>query len=96
MLDVPPTPLDTLRRVADLGRQAGLAHVYVGNAPELGLENTFCAGCGGVLIERRGYEVHSRLAADGSCPSCGRMLAGRGLATPGAGGRRLPGPVWLS
>ena len=55
LLDVPPTPLTTLRRVADLGREAGLAHVYVGNAPELGLEDTCCAGCGRVVIERRGY-----------------------------------------
>ena len=60
MLDVPPTPLETLRRVADLGREAGLVHVYVGNAPELGLEDTQCAGCGRLLIERRGYRVHVR------------------------------------
>jgi pyruvate formate lyase activating enzyme len=84
MLDVPPTPLETLRRVADLGRDAGLVHVYVGNAPELGLEDTHCAGCGRLLIERRGYEVHVRLATDGTCPGCGRALAGRGLAGPAA------------
>ncbi len=82
LLDVPPTPLETLRRVADLGRDAGLAHVYVGNAPELGLEDTCCAGCNRVLIERRGYEVHVRLAADGTCPGCGHVLAGRGLGRP--------------
>ena len=40
MPDTPPTPLETLRRAADLGREAGLVHVYVGNAPELGLEHT--------------------------------------------------------
>ena len=79
LLDVPPTPLETLGRVADLGREAGLAHVYVGNAPELGLEDTHCAGCGRLLIERRGYSVSNHLEADGRCPGCGRMLAGRGL-----------------
>ena len=82
MLDVPPTPLETLRRVADLGREAGLVHVYVGNAPELGLEDTHCAGCGRLLIERRAYDVQVRLAAGGSCPGCGRVLAGRALAGP--------------
>ena len=82
----------TLRRVADLGREAGLAHVYVGNAPELGLEDTHCAGCGRVLIERRGYEV--ALAARGrrELPGCGRMLAGRGLASPAPASRRSRGP----
>jgi pyruvate formate lyase activating enzyme len=82
MLDVPPTPLETLRRVADLGREAGLVHVYVGNAPELGLEDTHCAGCGRLLIERRAYDVQVRLAPGGSCPGCGRVLAGRGVAGP--------------
>jgi pyruvate formate lyase activating enzyme len=78
--DVPPTPTATLARAAAIGREAGLVHVYVGNAPEIALEDTACAGCGAVLIERRGYRAHSRLTADGACPSCGRALAGIGLA----------------
>ena len=76
MTDTPPTPLETLRRAADLGREAGLRHVYVGNAPELGLEDTRCAGCGRRLIERHGYRVRNHLAEDGTCPDCGRALAG--------------------
>jgi pyruvate formate lyase activating enzyme len=76
MTDTPPTPLEDLRRAADLGREAGLRHVYVGNAPELELEDTSCAGCGLRLIERRGYRVRNHLAVDGTCPSCGRALAG--------------------
>jgi pyruvate formate lyase activating enzyme len=80
LLDVPPTPFETLRRAVDIGRAAGLHHIYVGNAPELGLEDTCCAGCGRTLIERHGYRVTLHLAADGSCPGCGRTLAGRDLA----------------
>lgn len=79
LVDVAPTPLTTLRRVADLGRRAGLAHVYVGNAPELGLEDTHCAGCGRVVIERRGYTTRNRLSAQGTCVGCGRALAGLAL-----------------
>jgi pyruvate formate lyase activating enzyme len=82
MLDVPPTPIETLRRAADLGREAGLAYVYVGNAPELGLEDTSCVGCGRRLIERYGYRVRTHLTSGGACPSCGRVLAGLGLARP--------------
>jgi pyruvate formate lyase activating enzyme len=74
--------LATLARAADIGREAGLVHVYVGNAPELGLEDTRCAGCGRRLIERQAYRVRSHLTADGSCPHCGRPLAGRDLARP--------------
>ena len=46
MRDVPPTPIATLRRAAEIGREAGLRYVYVGNAPELQMEDTRCAGCG--------------------------------------------------
>jgi len=80
MPDTPATPLETLRRAADIGREAGLVHVYVGNAPELDLEDTHCAGCGRRLIERYGYRIRNGLADDGTCPGCGRRLAGVGLA----------------
>jgi pyruvate formate lyase activating enzyme len=79
MQDVPPTPPATLRRAAEIGREAGLLHVYVGNAPELSLEDTTCVGCGRVLIERHGYRTDVRLADDGTCPACARPLAGRFL-----------------
>ncbi|MEW5991685.1 MAG: AmmeMemoRadiSam system radical SAM enzyme [Chloroflexota bacterium] len=84
MLDVPPTPTTTLLRAAEIGRAAGLRHVYVGNAPELGLEDTRCAGCGIVTIERSGYRTHSRLTVEGACPGCGRPLEGVGLACAAA------------
>ncbi len=77
MMDVPSTPAATLRRAAELGRETGLRHVYVGNAPELGQENTLCAGCGRLLIERAGYRCRSVLGARGVCPDCGRPLEGR-------------------
>jgi pyruvate formate lyase activating enzyme len=79
LLDVPPTPPLALARAAAIGRDAGLVHVYVGNAPELGAEDTRCAGCGAVLIERYGYRTRSRLTAAGTCPACDRPLAGIGL-----------------
>jgi pyruvate formate lyase activating enzyme len=85
----PPTPLTTLRMAADIGREAGLRHVYVGNAPELGLEDTRCVGCGALLLARRGYHLIRRLADDGTCPDCGRALAGRALEA-GAAARAVP------
>jgi len=87
MATVPPTPLATLQRAADIGRAAGLRHVYVGNAPELHLEDTICPGCGLVLVERRGYRSRAFLDAGGACPSCGRPLEGRwpGIRATGTG-----------
>lgn len=79
MPDAPPTPLETLRRAAEIGRDAGLAHVYVGNAPELEAEDTRCAACGRTVIQRHGYRVRSLLADDGTCRDCGAALTGLGM-----------------
>ena len=89
MTDTPPTPLATLRLAAEIGQAAGLRHVYVGNAPELGMEDTHCAGCGALLLERSGYHMSRHLAEDGTCPNCARPLAGRALELGAASG-----PVW--
>lgn len=80
MRDVPATPAATLIRAAAIGREAGLDHVYVGNAPELGLEDTRCASCGTLLVERPGYGVRNHLV-NGDCPGCGRPMPGIGLAS---------------
>ena len=85
MLDTPPTPAATLLRAAAIGRDAGLDHVYVGNAPEIGREDTSCPSCDRVLVERAGYRAVSRLTPDGACPGCRRPLEGIALG-PG----RLP------
>ncbi len=95
LLDVPPTPRSTLRRAAEIGREAGLRYVYVGNAPELGLEDTRCAGCGLVLVERSGCRCHSVLGPGGACPGCGRLLEGRWdpAADPVTGGPGRAGAI---
>ncbi len=79
MYDVAPTPPATLLRAAAIGRAAGLHYVYVGNAPDLGYEDTRCAGCGELLIERSGYRTRSYLSDGGTCPRCARPLEGVGL-----------------
>ncbi len=78
--DVPPTPVASLWRAAEIGHESGLVHVYIGNAPELEAEDTRCAGCGRVVIERHGYRVRNHLRPDATCRGCGRRLAGIGLS----------------
>jgi pyruvate formate lyase activating enzyme len=74
MLDKPQTPVDTVHRAAEIGREAGLRYVYVGNAPGNMYENTLCPACGAVAIARIGY--HTTLNLEGSrCASCGQELA---------------------
>jgi pyruvate formate lyase activating enzyme len=70
--DKPPTPLATLRRAREIGIEAGLHYVYLGNVSEPGSEDTRCPGCGGVLVRRDGYAVLEKAGSDGRCPGCGR------------------------
>jgi pyruvate formate lyase activating enzyme len=55
MTDVPPTPVETLRRAREIGLEAGLRYVYLGNVP--GEANTVCHACGKTLIRRSGYRI---------------------------------------
>ena len=76
LTDRPPTPPATLLRSREIALEEGLRHVYLGNLPGQGGEDTRCAGCGGVLFRREGYRVVSRSLVSGCCPDCGRPLAG--------------------
>jgi pyruvate formate lyase activating enzyme len=77
MLDVPPTPAATLLRAREIGREAGLHHVYIGNLRLPGGADTRCPGCGRLLIRREGFGVaETDLDGGGACPGCGRRLAG--------------------
>src|SRR5450759_2439932 len=72
MTDPDNTSASDLMRAAEIGRRAGLRHVYAGNLPgEVGdLENTRCATCGELLIRRFDYRVTEyRITPDGRCPS---------------------------
>lgn len=79
-MENPDTPVETLLRAAEIGRQAGLKFVYAGNLPgEVGeLENTRCHQCGETLIERWGYFIRSyRITEEGLCPKCRTTVPGR-------------------
>lgn len=71
---LPQTPKTTLERAFEVGREAGLDYVYLGNFPGHPAENTVCPGCGAMLIERRGYGIERAQLADGRCLACGRSV----------------------
>ena len=79
MYDRGATPAVVLRRAYDLGREAGLRYVYVGNMPGAGLEDTTCPGCGKTVIERRGFQITRRQMAGGKCEACGTVIEGVGM-----------------
>ncbi len=73
MLDVPPTPLSSLEKAVEIGREKGIKYIYVGNVPEN--EDTVCPKCGFHVIERVGYQVVNHLD-HGKCPKCGYKIEG--------------------
>jgi len=79
MRDRPPTPVSTLQRAWEIGREAGLRYVYVGNVPGQASENTICHQCGETLIARFGYQILKYQIADGRCIRCGTPVAGVGM-----------------
>ena len=76
LADRPPTPIKTLQSAREIGRLAGLKHVYTGNAPGDEGENTFCPSCGETLIERLGFRVGEVRLKDGRCAKCGTAIEG--------------------
>jgi pyruvate formate lyase activating enzyme len=71
----PSTPLSALERGWQIGQEEGLEFVYLGNVTGHRMENTYCPGCGELLIERRGLSVlYNRLNDPPTCPACGRAI----------------------
>ncbi len=70
---LPDTPLETLRRAYEIGKEAGLKYVYTGNIPGLPSEDTVCPKCQAVAIDRTGYMIH-RYDNNGKCSECDEDL----------------------
>lgn len=72
------TPIRSLLRAREIGREEGLHYVYLGNVPqEEEAEHTICPGCGTVVIRRWGFTVVENRLQAGRCPDCHRLVAGR-------------------
>jgi pyruvate formate lyase activating enzyme len=75
----PATPVPTLEQAQRIGQEAGLRHVYIGNVAGHPGENTFCAECGTILVNRDALGlIRSCLTSGEACPACGEQIAGVG------------------
>jgi pyruvate formate lyase activating enzyme len=75
LIDLPPTPIETIRKARDIGLKSGLRYVYQGNVPGED-ENTYCYNCGKLLISRYVYEILENKVIKSACPSCGTEIDG--------------------
>ncbi len=74
--NIPSTPVKTLQTARQIGIDSGLQFVYTGNIPGDKGENTYCPGCGKLLVGRKGFKVTENHIADGSCSYCRQSIAG--------------------
>ena len=74
MADKPPTPIPTMEMAREVGKEAGLQFIYLGNVALPRGEGTVCPKCHHLIAERHGFGVMKVEARDGHCPICGQDL----------------------
>ena len=78
MKDIGNTPVTRMKFAYDVGKDAGLKYVYLGNIQCAHCEDTSCPQCHKKVIQRNWF--HVQLPTDstfsGVCPSCGTKIDG--------------------
>ncbi len=68
------TPLSTLDKAYQIGKELGLQYIYYGNVPKN--NTTYCPHCQEEIIKRNGYLVEVIKNFSGNCPKCGKFIVG--------------------
>jgi pyruvate formate lyase activating enzyme len=76
LTDRRPTPVETLKTARQIGLEAGLKYVYIGNVPGCGGENTYCPNCGNSVINRFHYNTQVSLIEGHHCAYCHQSIDG--------------------
>ncbi|GHT20658.1 AmmeMemoRadiSam system radical SAM enzyme [Planctomycetales bacterium] len=77
LLDLSPTPPETLLTARQIALAAGLRYVYTGNIFNPEGETTFCPRCGQAVISRNRCRITDyRLDKSGHCTFCGNTIYG--------------------
>lgn len=73
VMDLSPTPFETLDKSYRIAKDSGMKYVYLGNVRD-DRNNTYCPECGKLLIERRGMNMGHNYIKNGKCPYCGTKI----------------------
>lgn len=76
MADHPVTPISTILKSVEIGREAGLRYVYAGNVSTDRFENTYCPFCSALLVRRKEFTIIRNKVKNGACNNCGTRIAG--------------------
>jgi pyruvate formate lyase activating enzyme len=74
--DYPSSPIEALEDIYRMAKEEGLRYPYLGNVSGHPYQNTTCAACGELLIDRRTEGSVVVTLAGASCPACGAGIPG--------------------
>jgi len=69
-----PTKLKSIMDCYEIGKEAGLNYVYLGNIPSP--NETFCPKCDESIIKRFKSKIEYNYLTDGKCPKCDKKIDG--------------------
>jgi pyruvate formate lyase activating enzyme len=76
LMNVRPTPPESIQTARDIGYEAGLKYVYTGNLPGDDGEKTYCHECKELLVDRFGFYVRKNVIKNNQCPKCKAQIPG--------------------
>jgi pyruvate formate lyase activating enzyme len=76
LLNLPPTPVETLEKAYETAVQEGLHYVTIGNVPGHEHNSTFCPNCKKKIVHRIHFHVIKNDIADGKCKFCEYPITG--------------------
>jgi len=74
--DSKSTPAETIHKAREIGLEAGLEYVYVGNIGGDAGEDTYCPECKTKLIDRNLFNISENRIRNGRCPVCNKKISG--------------------
>ena len=69
------TPVSTMERAREIGREKGLRYIYMGNVPDAS-RDTVCPECGETVIRRHYMAATENFVKNGACTGCGAAIPG--------------------
>lgn len=77
LLNLPPTPEETLKKARQICLEIGLKYVYTGNIDDEAGSATYCPDNQELVIERQGFFVQENLVdKNGKTPNCQSIIPG--------------------
>lgn len=76
LLNLPPTPIETLGRAREIALSKGIHYAFVGNVPGDPGNNTYCPKCKKAIIKRSGMFTNEIHLKNGKCEYCNYPIAG--------------------